>query len=164
MKLNKAKGWFINLEEFTVIKNYIATYDILQEALNPGYAANLTSEVFSHLNDICTDKINFPKLRYINLNMNGYNLQGAGSFAQDLMNACDISTGVSISATETLVNYPVFCVNDEDFQSLTMTRTYYYDMNDEREAAQCRFNWNWEATGSFNNDITGPYPLDYTPD
>ena len=37
-------------------------------------------------------------------------------------------------------------------------------MNNERDAAQCRYNWNWEVTGMFNNDIEGPYPLDDTPD
>ena len=161
---NKAKGWFINLEEFTVIKNYIAMYDVLQEAMAPGYATSLTNNIVSYLNDMCTDKTNFPNLRYINLNMNGYNLFGSTGFAEELINACPSNTGVSIEASETMVKYPVFCVNDEDFQSQTMTRTNYYDMTDEKDAAQCRYNWNWEATGSFNNYITGPYPLESTLD
>ena len=37
-------------------------------------------------------------------------------------------------------------------------------MNDEKDAAQCRFNWNWEVNGMFNNDIPGPYPFETTPD
>ena len=161
---NKAKGWFKNMEEVHVVKNYIATYDILQEALHPGYAANLTSTLLNLLNILCTDKVYYPNLKIVDLRMNGYNLQGASGFAEDLKAACPASTGVSITADETIVKYPVFCVSDNDFQGQTTTRTYYYDMNDEKDAAQCRFNWNWEVTGTFNNDITGPYPLDDTPD
>ena len=156
------EGWFTNLEEIHVVNNYIAMFDIMQEAMNPGYAANLTDSIMFYLNWICTDKINFPKLRYIDLRMNGYNLQG-GDFADQLINACSNSTDVTIVANETLVKYPVFCLNNTDFQSSSITQTYYYDMTDPKDAAQCRFNWNWEVTGSFNNDITGPYPLSDTP-
>ena len=165
MDLYKDKKWFLNLEEFYVVKNYIATYDYLMEGQKPGYAANLTRDIVAYLKSMCSEKTYFPKLRYINLNMNGYNLQGAAGFAEELKGACSPSTtGVTIEASETLVKYPVFCVDDNAFQSQTMTRTYYYDMNDAKDAAQCRFNWNWEVTGAFNNDITGPYPLDSTPD
>ena len=95
--------------------------------------------------------------------MNGYNLEGVTDFVNNLRSVCT-GSGVTVEAEEVFVKYPVFCVNDNDIQSQTMTRTYYYDMNDYQDAAQCRFNWNWEVTGTFNNDITGPYPLDNTPD
>ena len=165
VKTNGGKGWYKDLEEFYVVKNYIVTYDYEMEGQKPGYGANLTRDIVDLLYEMCSEKTYFPKLRYINLNMNGYNLQGAAGFAEELKGACSSSTtGVTIEASETLVKYPVFCVDDNAFQSQTMTRTYYYDMNDAKDAAQCRFNWNWEVTGSFNNDITGPYPLDSTPD
>ena len=163
MHANNSNGWFQNLEEIYVVKNYIVTYDYATEGQIPGYAANLTRDIVDLLYDMCTDKVNFPKLRYINLNMNGYNLVGAAGFQEELINACPLETGVTIEAYETLVKYPVFCMDDNGFQSQTMTRTYYYDMNDEKDAAQCRFNWNWEMIGMFNNDITGPYPLPSTP-
>ena len=44
-------------------------------------------------------------------------------------------------------------------QTDSMTRTYYYDMTDEKDAAQCRFNWNWEVNNLKNNNIPGPYPI-----
>ena len=160
---NKSKGWFKNLEEFTVIKNYIATYDYQQEAIQSGYAEGLTTQIVGYLSSMCSDKVNFPKLRSINLRMNGYNLQGAATFGEALRNACSESTGVTIVADETLVKYPVFCVDDADYQAQTTIKTYYYDMNNEMDVKQCRFNWNWEVNGMFNNDITGPYPLENTP-
>ena len=160
---NKDKGWFKNLEEFTVIKNYIATYDYQQEAIQSGYAANLTTQIVGYLSSMCSDKTNFPNLRYIDLRMNGYNLQGYATFGEALRNATDPSTGVTIVANETLVKYPVFCVDDADYQAQTTIKTYYYDMNNDMDVKQCRFNWNWEVNGMFNNDINGPYPLDDTP-
>ena len=163
MTENKRRSWFQNLEEFHVIKNYIASYDIFQTTTNPNYAQETQDQIVSYLNEICTDKTYFPKLRTIDLRMNGYNLEGFASFANALSNACDASTGVSVLADETLVKYPVFCVDDNDFQAQTTTRTYYYDMNDPKDAAQCRHNWNWEVNGMFNNDIIGPYPLGNTP-
>lgn len=132
--------------------------------MNPGYAANLTDSIVFYLNWMCTDKTTFPKLRSIDLRRNGYNMQGAAGFADQLINACSNSTGVTLVAKdETLVNYPVFCLDDSDFQSDTMTQTHYYDMTDPKDAAQCRFNWNWEVNRLFNNYITGPYPLSDTP-
>ena len=163
LKTNGGKDWYLNLEELHVVKNYIATYDYQVGSQDPGYAGNLTKDIVDLLYEMCTDDVHFPKLRYINLNMNGYNLVGAATFAEELINACPPATGVTIEAQETLIKYPVFCVDDNAFQPQTMTRTYYYDMNDVKDAAQCRFNWNWEVNGAFNNDITGPYPLPSTP-
>ena len=172
MHANNSNGYFVNLEEIYVVKNYIATYDFSFEVEHPGYAANLTRDIVDSnltrdivdlLYDMCTDKVNFPKLRYMDFRMNGYSLVGAAGFAEELINACPPETSVTIEAHDNIVKCPVFCLDDNAFQSQTMTRTYYYDMNDEKDAAQCRFNWNWEVTGSFNNDITGPYPLPSTP-
>ena len=159
----KDREWFKNLEEFHVVKNYIASYDIFQTLTNPNYAQETQDQIVSYLNGMCTDKTYFPKLRTIDLRMNGYNLQGSANFANALSNACDASSGVSVLTDKTLVKYPVFCVNDEDFNEQSTTRTYYYDMNDPKDAAQCRHNWNWEVNGMFNNDIIGPYPLGNTP-
>ena len=53
----------------------------------------------------------------------------------------------------------MFCLDEDMIQEDSMTRTYYYDMNDEKDAAQCRFNWNWEVNNLKNNPITGPYPI-----
>ena len=161
---SKSRGWFKNLETFVVIKNYIASYDIIQEVLSPGYASRLNQQITSCLTEMCTDKINFPNLKSMNFDMNGYNLVGSSGFAEELKRSCNSSSGVSISASESTIKYPVFCLDDNDFQSQTMTRTYYYDMTNVIDAVQCRYNWNWEVNGIFNNDITGPYPLDNTPD
>ena len=164
MNNSKSRGWFKNLETLVVIKNYIASYDYIQEVLNPGYAAGLSQQITDYITEMCTDKINFPNLKSMNFNMNGYNLVGSSGFAEELKRSCNSSSGVSISASESTIKYPVFCLDDNDFQSQTMTRTYYYDMTNIVDAVQCRYNWNWEVNGIFNNDITGPYPLDNTPD
>ena len=84
LKYYKDRDWYVNLEEFHVVKNYIATYDYIMESQHPGYAANLTRDIVDLLYNMCTDKTNFPKLRYINLNMNGYNLLGAANYSQEL--------------------------------------------------------------------------------
>ena len=161
---NRANGWFNNMETFVVVKNYIASYDYLQEGSNPGYVTELNQQIVSYLNTMCTDKINFPNLKSMDFNMNGYNLIGSSGFAEELKGSCPSSSGVSISASESFIKYPVFCLDDNHFQSSLMTRTYYYDMNNAIDAIQCRYNWNWEVNGMFNNNITGPYPLDTTPD
>ena len=158
---NRNKGWFKNLEEFYVIKNYIADYDEYQEYLNPDYANGLTEQVVFYLNKMCTNKDAFPHLRIMNFNMNGYNSQRDVHFQRELINVCSTSTGVSIFATDVLIRYPVICM-DSKYISSSMKQTYYYNMEDKKDAAQCRYNWNWEVVGVFNNDITGPFPLPST--
>ena len=155
---NSNNGYFKNLEELYIVKNSITSYDIGQEYLTPGYGDALTANITSYLNEMCTDKTYFPNLRLMDFKMNGWNMQGAGTFGEAVINACDNSTGVTISIADSVLQYPVMCMDPDKIES-NMKQTFYYDMSDVKDAAQCRFNWNWEATLTYNNDIVGPYPL-----
>ena len=55
------------------------------------------------------------------------------------------------------VNYPPMC-------STTNADNYwYYDMEDEKEVAQCRFTWDWEMGDTVNVYApAGPFPNDNT--
>ena len=69
------------------------------------------------------------------------------------MDACPGSTGVKVSAWTNLGRpYTKMCGS-------VGNSYYYYDLEDERERAQCRFTWNWELKSPNVEYVTnGPFP------
>ncbi|OAO11882.1 cysteine proteinase [Blastocystis sp. ATCC 50177/Nand II] len=159
MVKNATLGYFKNLKYFQVSEHNI------QASVNVGDAATLQAAIIADLKKICEDKVNFPLLEDINLDNNGYN-EGGGTgisaFAQHLMQACHSSTGVKVSAWTNLGRpYTKMCHEVSDSY-------LYYDLEDERERAQCRFTWNWELkSGEREYAPNGPFPnsdnLQYCP-
>ncbi|KAK8821806.1 hypothetical protein WA556_002251 [Blastocystis sp. ATCC 50177/Nand II] len=150
MVANANSTYFKNLKYFQVSEHNI------QSCVNPEDAATLQAAILSDLKTICEDKVHFPLLETINLDNNGYN-EGGGTgiseFAMQLMQACPATTNVTVSAwTHLDVHYTKMCgsVNDS---------YVYYDLNDERERAQCRYSWNWELkSGEREYAANGPFP------
>ena len=68
----------------------------------------LTQQITTYLNEICTNKVVFHYLKLMKFNTNGYNVLESTNFAEVLKNACDVSTNVIIVALETTIRYPVF--------------------------------------------------------
>ncbi|KAM7453642.1 hypothetical protein BLSTO_05609 [Blastocystis sp. subtype 1] len=150
MIANAHHGYFKNLKYFQVSEHNI------QSSINPEDAATLQTSILSDLKTICEDKEHFPLLETINLDNNGYN-EGGGStiseFAMQMMQACPASTGVSVSAWTNLGRpYTKMCHTVDDSY-------LYYDLDDEREIAQCRYTWNWELkSGEREYAANGPFP------
>ena len=151
MVTNANKGYFKNLKYFQVSEHNI------QSCVNTEDADALETAIIANLTAICSDKTNFPELKDINLDNNGYNESGGAAdisvFAQHLMTACPASTGVEVSAwTDLGPIYTKMCgtVNDSYF---------YYDLEDEKDTAQCRFTWNWELRDNQRQYApAGPFP------
>ena len=161
MIANKTKGYFVNLEYFQITGHKVAAFNN-DEAANQHmnvteYDAWLRDGIVADLNQICNDKINFPKLKEMNFNNNAYNEFNNG-FDGQLRAACDKNTGVEVKARQVTYTYPPMC------NPQTPDTTYwYYDMTVEEEIAQCQFTWNWELGNSFTNYAGhGPYPDDET--
>ncbi|KAK8794878.1 hypothetical protein WA588_003735 [Blastocystis sp. NMH] len=149
---NRDKGYFVNLEYFQISGHNAADYNSLT---SNGTA--LQNQIVSNLHTMCVDKENFPKLNTLNFNGNGYNENNNG-FDAALQSACDRGeTGVGIRASQVSTWYPTMC-------STTHRDNYwYYDMEDEKEIAQCRFNWNWEMGDTvYVYAPAGPFPNDRT--
>ncbi|KAM7453172.1 hypothetical protein BLSTO_06085 [Blastocystis sp. subtype 1] len=78
------------------------------------------------------------------------------------MQACPGNTGVKVSAWTNLGRpYTKMCGSVDNSY-------LYYDLEDERESAQCRFTWNWELkSGEREYAPNGPFPnsdnLQYCP-
>ena len=149
---NREKGYFKNLEYFQISGHKAAAYEGTAED-----ALALQSQIVANLHTMRTDKVNFPKLNTLNFNNNAYNEFNNG-FDAALRTACKKSeTGVTIRAIQVAVTNPPTC-------STTNSDNYwYYDMNDEKEIAQCRFTWNWEMSDTINMYApAGPFPNDKT--
>ena len=149
---NRNKGYFVNLEYFQISGHKAASFEGSEED-----AHALQSQIVANLHTMCTDKTNFPKLNTLNFNSNAYNEFNNG-FDAALRSACDkVATGVTIRAMQVTVTYPPMC-------STTNSDNYwYYDMEDEKEVAQCRFTWNWEMGDTVNVYApAGPFPNDNT--
>ena len=127
---NRSKGWLENWEIFYVVKNNNAVYDDDKASTDPNYVNELTQQITTYLNEICTNKVVFHYLKLMTFNMNGYTMGESTNFSEVLKNACDVSTNVIIVALETTIRYPVFCMNDNDVDYRTMTQTYYYRIDD----------------------------------
>ena len=159
MIVNAHHGYFKNLKYFQVSEHNI------QSCVNASNTQALMTAILSDLKTICEDKVHFPLLETINLDNNGYN-EGGGTdvsaFAMQLMQACPASTGVKVSAWTNLGRpYTKMCHEVSDSY-------LYYDLEDERERAQCRFTWNWELkSGEREYAPNGPFPnsdnLQYCP-
>ena len=150
MVKNATLGYFKNLKHFQVNEHNI------QASINPEDAATLQAAILADLKAICEDKVNFPLLETINLDNNGYNEGGGNTiseFAMHLMQACPASSGVEVSASTRLgTSYTKMCGSVDDSYP-------YYDLDDEKERAQCRYTWNWELkSGDVDYDMNGPYP------
>ena len=149
---NRDKGYFVDLEYLQISGHKAAAYNGIAEE-----AATLQNQIVANLHTMCTDKENFPKLNTLNFNSNAYNEFNNG-FDAALRSACKKSeTGVTIRAMQVAVIYPPMC-------STTNADNYwYYDMNDEKEVAQCRFTWDWEMGDTVNVYApAGPFPNDNT--
>ena len=149
---NRDKGYFQNLEYFQISGHKAAAYEGTAED-----ALALQNQIVANLHTMCTDKVNFPKLNTLNFNGNAYNEFNNG-FDAALRTACNrTETGVSTRAFQVAVTYPTMC-------STTHQDNYwYYDMEDEKEIAQCRFTWNWEMGDTINVYApAGPFPNDST--
>jgi len=149
---HRDKGYFKNLEYFQISGHKAAAYEGTAED-----ALTLQNQIVANLHTMCTDKGNFPLLRTMNFNSNAYNEFNNG-FDAALLGACNESeTLVTIRATDDAVTYPPMCsTTDAD-------NYWYYDMNDEKEVAQCRFTWNWEMDDTVNVYApSGPFPNDST--
>ena len=150
MVKNATLGYFKNLKHFQVNEHNI------QASINPEDAATLQAGILADLKKMCEDKVGFPLLETINLDNNGYN-EGGGSgiseFAMHLMQACPANTNVKVSAWTNLGKpYTKMCGDVADSY-------LYYDLEDEKEIAQCRFTWNWELkSGSREYAPAGPFP------
>ena len=112
---NRSKGWLENWEIFYVVKNYNAVYDDDKAANDPNYVNELTQQITTYLNEMCTNKGAFPNLKLMTVNMNGYTMGESTNFSEVLKNACDVSTNVNIVALETTIRYPVFCMSNKRF-------------------------------------------------
>ena len=149
---NRDKGYFKNLEYFQISGHKAAAYEGTAEE-----ALALQNQIVANLHTMCTDKVNFPKLNTLNFNSNAYNEFNNG-FDAALRTACNrTETGVTIRAFQVAIWYPTMC-------STTHQDNYwYYDMEDEKEIAQCRFTWNWEMGDTINVYApAGPFPNDST--
>ncbi|OAO15385.1 hypothetical protein AV274_2914, partial [Blastocystis sp. ATCC 50177/Nand II] len=150
MVKNATLGYFKNLKYFQVSEHNI------QSCVDPTNAGELQTAILADLKAICEDKVGFPLLEDINLDNNGYN-EGGGSgiseFARHLMGACPGSTGVKVSAWTNLGRpYTKMCGSVDNSY-------LYYDLEDERESAQCRFTWNWELKSpNVEYATNGPFP------
>ena len=71
---NRSKGWFRNLENFYVVKNNIAIYDDERASADPNYVNELTQQITTYLNEMCTNKVAFHYLKLMTVNMNGYTM------------------------------------------------------------------------------------------
>ena len=147
---NSDKGYFKNLEYFQVTGHNAAAHDALTNS------TELTANIVSNLNTMCTDKENFPKLTEMNFNGNAYNLYNNG-FDASLSSACNrTETGVQIRAMQLTVTYQPMC------STTNSKNLWYYDMTDEMDTKQCRFTWNWEMGNTLDTYAPGPYPNDNT--
>ena len=91
---NRDKGYFKNLEYFQVTGHNAAAHDALTNS------TELTANIVSNLNTMCTDKENFPKLTMMNFNTNGYNEFNDG-FDAALRGTCNrAETGVRVNAMQ----------------------------------------------------------------
>ena len=151
--------WMVNNANSTYFKNlqyFQVSEHNIQACINPEEANTLEDAILADLKKICEDKVNFPLLETINLDNNGYN-EGGGTgiseFAMHLMQACPASTGVEVSAsTRPSVSYTKMCGSVDNSYS-------YYDLDDEKERAQCRYTWNWELkSGEREYAPVGPFP------
>ena len=64
---------------------------------------------------------------------------------------------MGIRAFQVAIWYPMMCstTNQDNY--------WYYDMEDEKEVTQCRFNWNWEMGDTVDVYApAGPFPNDRT--
>ena len=149
---NRADGYFKNLEYFQISGHKAAAYEGTAED-----ALALQNQIVANLHTMCTDKVNFPKLNTLNFNSNAYNEFNNG-FDAALRTACNrTETGVSTRAFQVAVNYPPMC------STSSADNYWYYDMEDEKEVAQCRFTWNWEMGDTINVYApAGPFPNDST--
>ena len=146
---NRVKSYFMDLEYLQISGHKVAAYNGTEEE-----AATLQNQIVSNLHTMCTDKDNFPKLNTLNFDNNEYN----NGFDAALRGACNqTETGVTIRAMQVVATYPSMC-------STTRQDNYeYYDMEDEKEIAQCRFTWNWEMDDTSNVYATaGPFPNEST--
>ena len=130
---NRELGYFVNLEYFQISGHKAASFEGSEEE-----ALALQSQIVANLHTMCTDKTNFPKLKTMIFNDNAYNEFNNGLDAA-IRGACDREmTGVTVRAYQVNVWYPPMCsASNPDNYS-------YYDRDDEKEMAQCRFTWNWE--------------------
>ena len=149
---NRDKGYFVNLEYFQISGHNAASYSGSEEE-----AIALQNQIVANLHSMCTDKVNFPKLHTMIFDRNGYNEFNNG-FDAALRSACNLTeTDVLIRAIEAAVAFPTMC-------STTHADNYkYYDMNNEKDVAKCRYTWNWEMGDTMNVYApSGPYPNDWT--
>ncbi|KAM7453314.1 hypothetical protein BLSTO_05941 [Blastocystis sp. subtype 1] len=156
MIANAHHGYFKNLKYFQVSEHNI------QSCVNASNTQALMTAILSDLKTICEDKEHFPLLETINLDNNGYN-EGGGTdvsaFAMHLMQACPTTTNVTVSAWTNLGRpYTRMCYTVEDSYT-------YYDLNDEKEIAQCRFTWNWELKSGYREilDSVSNTPISLSP-
>ena len=146
---NRVKSYFVDLEYLQISGHKVAAYNGTEEE-----AATLQNQIVSNLHTMCTDKDNFPKLNTLNFDNNEYN----NGFDAALRGACNqTETGVTIRAMQVVATYPSMC-------STTRQDNYeYYNMEDEKEIAQCRFTWNWEMDDTSNVYApAGPFPNEST--
>ncbi|KAM7454028.1 cysteien protease [Blastocystis sp. subtype 1] len=140
MIANAHHGYLKNLKYFQVSEHNI------QSCVNASNTQALMTAILSDLKTICEDKEHFPLLETINLDNNGYNEGGStdvSAFAMQLMQACPSSSGVEVSAWTNLGRpYTKMCGDVADSY-------LYYDLDDEREIAQCRYTWNWELKSQY---------------
>ena len=150
---NRNKGYFLNMKNFQMTGHKVATFE---EGKSESYADELKEKIVNNLGTMCNDKVNFPVLEEFNFNGNAYNEHNDG-FDAALRNACKKSeTGVTVRAREVSVTIPPMCKTGDN------TNYWYYDMNDEKEIAQCRYTWNWEYLVNPKYSTAGPYPNDQT--
>ena len=149
---NREKGYFRNLQYFQISGHKAASFEGTEED-----ALALQTQIVANLHTMCHDKKNFGNLTTLNFNNNAYNEFNNG-FDAALRQACSKrETGVTIRAMQVTVTYPPMC-------STTNADNYwYYDMEDEKEIAQCRFTWDWEMGDTVNvYASSGPFPNDNT--
>ncbi|KAM7455228.1 hypothetical protein BLSTO_04018 [Blastocystis sp. subtype 1] len=151
--------WMVNNANRTYFKNlkyFQVSEHNLQASIEPAQANTLEAAILADLKAICEDKVNFPLLETINLDNNSYNeysSTGISEFAMHLMQACPVSSGVEVSASTRLgTSYTKMCGSVDDSYP-------YYDLEDKRERAQCRFTWNWELKSQQREYAPyGPFP------
>ena len=160
---NREGNYFKNLQTLQVSEHQIVDYDINQSYLGESYLVNLTNSIVTLLHNMCTDKTYFPVLHTLNFNQNGYD-NDFTDFASQLLSACNSTvTGVTVFAEQNAyITFPTFCMSN--LNGTQANNAPYYNMEDEKEVAQCRYTWNWEYGGNINNSNAGPYPNVNSPD
>ena len=66
------RGGLENWEIFYVVKNYNAVYDDDKAANVLNYVNELTQQITTYLNEMCTNKVAFPTLKLMTFNMKLY--------------------------------------------------------------------------------------------